>query len=195
MNKLAIVDFDGTIYKGDSMRDFARFINAGRYFFSLLVIAVPAIFATLGLIHRDRIKKTFLRINFRNKKRQWLNDQGKAFFEVHKNLLFSEAIEWINENRGSARIIILSGSCAEWLSPFCDHLDVELYCTQLKYDEKMQCTGEWKERNVTGKNKVMEVRERIPLQDYETIIAFGDQRSDECLKEIATEFHLDYFRG
>lgn len=194
MKKLAIVDFDGTIYKGDSMRDFARFLNPAIYLFSIAVVAFPAALTFSGLGSRDSLKKIFLRINFGKQSKELLEQKGFEFFKAHKHRYFKRALDWIEKNKSETRIIIVSGSCPEWLQPFADELGAELLSTKLAYDENNVCTGEWADENVTGEAKIRIVKSSVKLEEYDHVVGFGDQKSDMCLTEITDEFHLNYFR-
>ena len=194
MKKLAILDFDRTIYKGDSMRDFARYLNPAVYLFSIAVVALPAALTFVGVGSRDSLKKVFLRINFGKQSREVLQKKGLQFFELNKKRYFAKALNWIIENKSDTRMIIVSGSCPEWLQPFADDLGAELLCTELSYDENGICTGEWVDENITGEGKVRIVKQVVDLEAYSKILAFGDQKSDAHLTEIADEFHLNYFR-
>ena len=195
MKKLAILDFDGTIYKGDSMRDYARYLNPTIYLFSIAVIVFPAIFSAIGVGSRDRIKRIFLRINFGRQTKGTMEEKGRAFFELNKKRCFKKAVDWITENKAEMRIVIVSGSCHEWLQPFADDFGVELICTELAYDANGNCKGEWVDGNITGQDKVRVVKNAVDVQSFDEIIAFGDQKSDALLSEIASEFHMNYFRS
>ena len=72
--KLAILDFDGTLYRGDSMRDFARFLNPVRYYISLLKLSFPYIQMLTGNASRNDLKSLFLKYNFAGYSEQELND-------------------------------------------------------------------------------------------------------------------------
>lgn len=194
MNKLAILDFDKTIYRGDSMRDFARFLNPIVYLFSMTIVVFPTILFLVGLGSRDSVKKVFLRINFGKKSKELLYKKGLEFFLLYKKRYFKKALEWIEKNKVDTRLLIVSGSCHEWLQPFADDLNAELLCTELEYDQNDICTGFWKNENVTGEGKVRIVRKFIQLKEYSNIVAFGDQKSDSCLSVIADEFYLNYFQ-
>jgi HAD superfamily phosphoserine phosphatase-like hydrolase len=195
MKKLVILDFDGTIYNGDSMRDFARYLNPAIYLFSIVVIVFPALINALGIGSRDGLKRIFLRINFGRQTKEVMQEKGRAFFELNKKKCFKKAVDWIAENKAEMHIIIVSGSCHEWLQPFADDFGLELLCTELAYDDHGNCSGEWVDGNITGKDKVRVVKNAVEIQSYDEIIAFGDQKSDALLSEIASEFHMNYFRS
>ena len=125
MKKLVILDFDGTIYKGDSLLHFARFLNPVKYYGSLLLIAFPVLFSKLGLFSADRLKELFFKIHFRGFSQSELQERGQAFFKANRARLFSKAIDFIQSQQCDSHCIVVSASCGEWLQPFYDFLKTE----------------------------------------------------------------------
>lgn len=194
VKRLVIADFDGTIYDGDSMRDFARFLDRRRYFLTLLLIAFPYMLSLLGMISTDKVKRTFLRRCFGGKSREELILAGKQFFEIYHSHLFPSAKSYF-QARGEEgiRCVVVSASCREWLLPFCEALNVELLCTELEYDLNGRTTGNWKGANIKGKEKVALIQQQINLAEYEEILAFGNSRSDKKMTTIAHTYYHCYF--
>jgi len=192
--KLAIFDFDGTIYRGDSMQDFARFLNAGKYYLSLVKLALPYIQLLFGNGSRDKLKALFLKYNFAGYSEKELNEKGKQFYDKHVKKCYPSALEWIaKEQRENTQFLIISGSCPPWLRPFSRAFGAELICTELIF-EKDICTGKWLGKNMTGaakKEALASYLKQHPDVDYS--IAFGDQNSDAISGVLADEYHQNYF--
>lgn len=193
MKKLVILDFDGTIYKGDSLLHFARFLNPAKYYGSLFLIAFPIIFSKLGLFSADRLKELFFKIHLRGFSQSELKERGQAFFEANRARLFSKAVEFIQLQQQDSRCIVVSASCGEWLQPFCDFLKTELICTQLEYDENGNYTGTILGENVKGKAKISALQQLINLSDYDEITAFGNSKEDRILADISQSYHHRFF--
>lgn len=194
MTELVLLDFDGTIYKGDSLLHFARFRNPVKYFFSLFVIAFPVILSRLRLWSRDRVKNLFLRMHFSNETQAQLLEEGNHFFESYQHLLLPSAIAYVRKKRSAhVRCIVVSASCREWLEPFCKELDCELICSQLSYDTDDRCTGRLSGKNIKGHQKVSAIRQQVDLSLYSEVTAFGNTVSDQALKEITTHYHHRFF--
>lgn len=194
MTELVLLDFDGTIYRGDSLLHFTRFRNPVKYVFSLFVIVFPFTLSRLRLWSPDRVKNLFLRMHFRNETRNRLLTDGNLFFESHQHLLLPSAVAYIRKQRSAhVRCIVVSASCREWLEPFCKALDCELICSELAFTVDDHCTGRLSGRNIKGHEKVLAVRGQVDLSLYTTVTVFGNTTSDQSLKEIATHYHHRFF--
>lgn len=192
--KLAVLDFDGTIYRGDSMREFAHFLNPAKYYFSLLKLLIPYIQFLFGNGDRDDLKELFLKSNFTGITRDQFTLKGRQFYEKNRNRCYPSAISWIEREKSeSTQLLILSGSCTPWLLPFSRAFSADLICTQLAFENDI-CTGEWIGKNMTGitkKEALAAYLQQHPEIDY--IIAFGDQKSDAISGVLADEYHENYF--
>ena len=194
MKKLVILDFDGTIYNGDSLLHFARFLNPAKYFGSLFIIAFPVVFSKLGLLSADRVKSLFFRIHLKGFSEDQLQERGIAFFERHQHRLFPSAIEFIRkEQEDKVRCIVVSASCKEWLQPFCDFLKTELICTQLETDSGGNYTGNIKGENVKGGAKITALKQVVNIADYDSVMAFGNSTEDRILATISQQYHHRFF--
>lgn len=195
MSKLAVIDFDGTIYRGDSMRDFAKFINPGKYYLSLAQLLIPYLQVTFGSASRNSLKAKFLQSNFAGISASDLKVKGDAFFEKYQKRCYPSAINWMKKERANGyQILILSGSCKEWLQPFANAFEAEIVSTELSYDTENKCTGSWKGENLVGPEKLNALKRYLSESgEFEYIIGFGDRKSDLHLKEAVNEFHLNYF--
>lgn len=188
------MDFDGTLYDGDSMLDFARFLNPRQYQRSVLALVWMLPFAWMHRTWRDRMKVGFLRRNFGGIERSTLEEKGREFYTIHKEKCFPKAVDWISTiERGTHEIVIVSGSSHAWLEPFAQAWNIRLLCTTLEFQNE-RCTGKWLGKNLRGVEKVEAVREHFDLSQYQEVIAFGNARSDRALKEIADRVEINYFR-
>ena len=195
MSKLAIFGFDGTIYRGDSMRDYARFLNPVKYYISLIKLLGPYIQFLSGNGSRDQVKALFLQSNFAGYSEEELHEKGRQFFEKNRAKCYVSALNWIQtEQTNGTRLVILSGSCRPWLLPFAEHFNADLICTELEYDEHSKSTGKWKAKNLTGKAKKEALKNYLKTIDQPIYsIAFGNQKSDALSGELADEYRENYF--
>lgn len=194
MKKLVVLDFDGTIYRGDSLLDFAKFCSKKRYYKSLFAIIFPFIACKMGLYSRDKMKLIFLRINFSPYTKHLLFEKGHSFFKAHQNKLYTSAVAYIQQSdRTNTRLVILSASSEEWLKPFCEFLDCKLISTRLHYTPEGNFSGHFEGENCVGMQKLTTLESELVLSDYAEIIIFGNSKSDLLLKQIATSYHHCYF--
>lgn len=195
MRKLAVLDFDGTIYKGDSMLDFAKFNNQRKYFISLIQISIPYLMYLFGATSREELKATFVANNFTGFSKSALQEKGKAFHEVKKKNCFLSAVRWMeNEKREGTKLLILSGSFPEWVKPFADEFGAELISTEFIYESGGRNTGKWKGKNVAGPVKRELLQSYLDKEEkFDYIMAFGNSKSDGELAPIVDEYHRNYF--
>lgn len=194
MSKLAVFDFDGTIYQGDSMRDFAKFLNPGRYYLSMLKLLVPYFQLVFGNTTRDALKAEFLAHNFTGYRESELNEKGLLFFDKYRNRCYRSAVNWIErERREGTQILILSGSCTPWLQAFANYFGADLVCTRLDFSEGT-CNGKWIGKNITGQAKKEALAAYLQKQtDITYSMAFGNQDSDAISGALVDEYRQNYF--
>lgn len=194
VKRLEVFDFDGTIYDGDSMRDFACFLNRRNYYLTLAIIAIPYGLSIIRIISKQRVKRLFMKRCFGGKTEQELLKAGREFFtRYHAHLLPSAKSYIAARLEEGAHCIVVSASCREWLLPFCEAFGMELFCTQLEYAPDGTATGNWIGREVKGLEKVAVIRSKVQLSEYDEINAFGDSRADKALKAIAHSYYHCYF--
>ena len=178
------------------MRDFARFLNAPRYYLSLGIIAPLYLFSLIGLVPKSTVKSQFIAFHFKHKSKTELQQQGQLFFTQFQSKLFPDAIHYIKTLRAETietEWIVVSGSCAEWLQPFVESLELTLHCTQLSYSPEAMCLGKLNGANITGKEKVGLIRSAFDLTSYQEIISFGNAKSDRQLTSISTHYYHRHF--
>lgn len=195
MKKLIVLDFDGTIYSGDSMLHFAKFCSRSRYYFALayLLLIYPLHF--LRMVNRNQLKNSFLRINFKGIRSEDLKQKGLDFFELKKNNLFPKAKDFIEQNR-QHELVIVSASCREWLLPFSQYLETTLICSQLDFSGNNNvCTGKLHGKNVSGVVKNECITNYYNLTDFDEILSFGNSKSDRSLAKISTMYFHKAFQN
>lgn len=195
MKTLVLLDFDGTVYRGDSMLDFARLLNPKKYRRSMVLIFCLLPFYWVLPGYRDLLKIRFLQMNFAGIERRTLEEKGGLFHELNRENCFPKALSWLKEvDREMHEIVLVSASCREWLQPFAAEWKIKLICTELEYRNE-RCTGRWIGQNLRGMEKVKAVREKLDLSNYATVVAYGNERSDLAFREIAQRVEINYFQG
>lgn len=196
MKQLVILDFDGTLYRGDSMLDFARFLNAPRYYLSLGALVPLYLLTLIGMSPRSALKSQFISLNFRNKSKKELYHQGNLFFLQFRDRIYpgvSAYLKSLRERPLESELVVVSGSCAEWLTPFMDYLELSLLSAQLAYSPESMCLGKLHGDNISGPAKVRLILNTFDLSSFQEVISFGNARSDHHLKKISTQYHHRYF--
>lgn len=161
-----IYDFDGTIYDGDSTRDFCKFCLRERPFliFNMIIPVMYGILFVFKLVKREKFKEKFF-IAFLSR----MNDADlvvQAFWETHTGKIKS----WYHKQKKLTDIII-SASPEFLLAPICEQLGIQLIAS--KVDIK---TGTLLGANCRGGEKVIMFHK-----------VFGDVSVDEFYTDTASD--------
>lgn len=194
MKTLYLFDFDHTIYNGDSMLDFTKFINKKRYYFSVVLLAFPWLCNKFGIVSVTWLKTQFLKVNIGGKKEEELIKLASDFYLAYQKkvrqsfILFLESID-----RTQSDCYVVSASSELWLTPFSHAFNCQLIATDLEIQAGI-ITGKLASANRKGEEKVKAIRQYIELSNYANIECFGDGSSDKKMKEIATNYYSNYFQ-
>lgn len=179
---VAVFDFDGTLFDGDSLIPFLRrLVGTPR-----LVVAASRAWRQLiqlprGGAHRDVAKAALLARVLAGV------DAGRAASEAAdyahhlERELRSDVLERLRwHERASHEVVIVSASPELYLRPLATRLGVsQLLCTQLEVDGD-RFTGRLLGANVRGEEKVRRLREWLgPRRPF--IYAYGDSDGDRPL--------------
>ena len=128
MNRLYLIDFDGTITSKDSFVEFS-FFSTPTFFFIKFWITT---FFFFFLIPKSRLKERFFE-NFKEMDAisfKFICDQF-----IKKKLIknIKKSFKDFNEGLDSkSKIVIVSASISNYLKPWCDSMDFELISTELE---------------------------------------------------------------
>jgi HAD superfamily hydrolase (TIGR01490 family) len=194
--RLVLFDFDGTITTKDTLFEFTRFAVGDRRFFTgLFLLTVPMGLTRAGILSGQRAKEIFLSYFFRNTSVDEFRNYCKRFaMEKLPHIirpLASRAIESY-KHQGN-RMIIVSASPEEWISPWATALGIEVIATRLQIKDG-KLTGLIDGKNCNGSEKVVRIKESVVLTDYHEVIAFGDTKGDIPMLNLATSQHYRPFR-
>lgn len=179
-----VYDFDGTIYNGDSTRDFVFYLIKK---YPRMIRYMPAfIFAAMkyrfGIISKTKMKETLYR---------FLNsfDDGEIdkivndFWDSHKKNIY----DWYYKKKKSSDVII-SASPRFLLRHICDELNVKLICSEV--DKK---NGDYIGLNCFGEEKVSRFHKEYPGATIDEF--YSDSKSDEPLAKLAKKAYLVRCKG
>ncbi|MEN1968498.1 HAD family hydrolase [Lentibacillus sp. N15] len=194
------VDFDGTLFTGDSfkvmvkvaMKEFTT--EQWKTTFKGIGKAV-----TVGLSKgKDTFKLQFFRAfagGFRGESKQALNDFFQKLVKVGKHKINQELVTTVkNHQQNGDAVIVVSGAFTPFLEVFTREigLDVPIISTQLLFDDQDICTDVG--TVINGQEKVKKVQAwlekakqdgTITAEAAEDIWAYADSKSDIPLFEFA----------
>ena len=193
---LALFDFDGTITNRDSFLDFLHFtFGAVRCAFGLAVLGPILALYAVKLVPNWKAKEAVLRHFLKG----WSVDDfkeaaGRYSRERLPGIIRGEALERIEWHRSCGhRIIVVSASVEEWMRGWCDRYGIGVIGTRLAVDQG-KLTGRINGVNCHGSDKVRRIREKVNLEKYECIYAYGNSRSDVEMLSLANEQYYNWVK-
>jgi HAD superfamily phosphoserine phosphatase-like hydrolase len=184
--KIAVFDFDGTIYKGDATKEFCWFYYRKKPFKAYYFIIQLAFWMQyrLGLLSTTQFKSKFL---------QFINDNDAAqidvlvalFWTKKKKLVRGHLIDEITRlKKEGVHIVVVSASPELFIKTFCLSLGVdtvlgsELKVLNNKYSLLVNCRGQEKLKRI-----------KRDFTDFEIIAAYSDNEDDDVLLNMAKNGH------
>lgn len=191
--KLVLFDLDGTLTRKDTLIAFARFSSGNiRFSIALLIIAFPYLSALLGAYPIENVKGIFLNFILKGKTKQEIEYLGKEFARSHlPSLFYTSAIRCMeNHIKAGNRVIIVTASFKEWIEACPTLKDVELITSEFIF-ENNQFKG--KIINCKGPQKAKQIKNMVNLQDYDSVVAYGNSPGDKEMLALADEVHYRKF--
>jgi len=196
MNKeLALFDFDGTITRKDTLIDFMVFALGRPAAFRILVRLLPASVAfARKKISNQEYKETFLTYAYRGRTVDELEKIAVRYASVRiPALVRPGAREELDRHKaGGHDIFLVSASASLWLKDWCRAEEIGLICSELEENDG-RLTGRLAGKNCRGPEKVVRIRQRIDLECYGKIHAYGDSSGDTEMLAMAHEPHYRPF--
>ena len=180
--KIAVFDFDGTIYKGDATKDFCWYFYRKKPLRSyyLLIQLTYWLLWRLKLLTTTQFKSTFIQFLNRANDEQ-ITGLLNSFWEEKKSLVHANLVLEISHlKKEGVHIVVVSASPELFIKTFCLSLGVdtvlgsELKVLNNKYSLLINCRGE---------EKLKRLKRAFP--DFELIAAYSDNKDDDMLLKTA----------
>lgn len=207
-----IFDFDGTLYRGDSLFSFASFALGRKALAKALLRSMPAIIRwKLGRISNSEAKEILFKNLYAGRRAADIQALARDFIPHINSRLKPEVAEAFRDSLRSGRpTLIISASLDLWLTPWVKHLAAQckaaieedpegLYLlstrAELSYDGII--TGRFATPNCHGEEKLRRLKEflrRHPALNPEApalppLSVWGDSAGDAALLQAATHPH------
>ena len=187
MKTIAFFDFDGTIIVKDSMIDFARCaFGPVRFVRGVFYLLPYLILYQLNRVSRDQLARRFIRIFFSGQNLSLLEKKAKAYVERQiPRLIINEVYDAFRRHqKWNHDVVVVSASPFIWLKPWCKTHNCQLIATRL--DEKNGIlTGSVVGERSIGDEKVIRIKEKFSLSDYDVIYAYGNSYGDIPMLQMA----------
>lgn len=184
---LALFDFDGTITTGNTYTPFLKYASTAamqrRARRSLLW---PWLGYKLGLVSGVALRRRATDQVLRGRRVAEIRALGARYArERLPRVLRPEAMARIAWHRARGdRIVVVSASLDAYLVPWCHAHGLELICSELEVDGG-RLTGTYRDGDCAGPAKATRVRERLSLERYTRVHAYGDTVEDRELLALA----------
>ena len=193
---IAFFDFDGTITYKDTLFEIIKYQKGGLALYLGLIKLSPWLIAMKLQIISNEIAKQKLLTHF-FKDIQLADFQKKCnVFIAQKlpHLIRPRALQQIKEHLQNNTIVaVVSDSAENWIEGWCRQNNIICIATKLEIREG-KLTGKIEGKNCHGLEKINRIKAHFPLDEYETISAYGDTKGDKPMLSLATFAHYKPFR-
>jgi len=187
MKTLALFDFDGTLYKKDSLIEFTKFSKGKLSFYTGILLLSPHLFGLkMGILSNEKVKIRYISHFFRNMEFSHFKKLSNDFalYQIDKNLsnkIFWDFQDHINNNH---TVYIVTASIEEWIQPWAAKHNVEVIGTKIEnLNDKV--SGNFSSKNCFGIEKVNRIKEIINLDKFDEIYVYGSGKGDLEMLELA----------
>lgn len=193
--KIALYDFDGTLFRGDSFIDFAIFARGKMALLTTMMRAFPKLAMwKLHLLSNSEAKQSLFSKLYKGLPASELTHSGEKFADVIDSKLIEDTFAQMEQQKREGwRVIVVSASLDIWLRHWCDKHGVELICTQAETDSRHQFTGKFATPNCHGKEKLRRVLQYLDIETADeaksrhSFLAYGDEDADDYIKSLCEQ--------
>ena len=192
---LVLFDFDGTITRKDSFIEFIKFYKGYPSFVTGFIVLSPLLLLyKIGLIKKRKAKESVLTYFFKNEPFKKFSLKSAEFStKIIPQLLKPIAIATLKDHISKGdRVIIISASFENWLSGWCELMNLELIGTKIEVSNGL-VTGKIEGRNCYGIEKVIRLKQYLDIGQFSEIFAYGDSNGDKAMLELANHRFYRYF--
>lgn len=193
---IAFFDFDGTITYKDTLFELIRFQKGSRAMYIGLIKLSPWLIAMkLHIITKSEAKEKLLTYFFKNSTVEDFQKKCNQFIEYKlPNLIRPEALKEINmHKKNKTTVVVVTASAENWVAGWCRKNDVMCIATKLEIKDA-KITGKIDGINCNGIEKVNRINTLFQLNEYESILAYGDTKGDKPMLSLATLSFYKPFR-
>lgn len=182
---VALFDFDGTLYKKDSLIEITKFSKGKIKFYIGIIALLPYLIGLkLKIIPNEKAKQKFIGYFFKNMELDKFNSICSEFAmqKIEPDLdtkIFAKFENHINSNH---LVYIVTASIPEWIEPWSNRFGVTVIGTKIEVLNN-RLTGRFSSKNCFGIEKANRIKELINLHEFDAIYVYGSGKGDlEMLK-------------
>ena len=192
---VAVFDFDDTLIRRDTMKDFLlQTFGVQRFFWNCFTFLPSYISFKSGRISRSESKQRLLGKFFKGMKTELLDTQCLQYADRLNELANPDGLERLawHIQRGDA-VVIESASLENWILPWAtQHGVATVLATRLMVEDGV-FTGTFFGENCFGPEKAIRLLGKFPDRESYELFAYGDGHSDKDLFAIADRVFASTF--
>jgi len=195
VNNLILFDFDGTITRKDSLREFLIYYHGWtKVCLGLLILSPILVLYVLNVISNHSAKQILLQYFFNKEPSQKFNEKCTEFaIKQIPGLLRIDALQQLKLHLSrNETIVVVSASPENWIKPWSDQMGLRCIATRLEIKDN-QLTGRFSGKNCYGPEKVNRIKQEFDLSSFAKIIAYGDSRGDQEIFALADQYYYRTF--
>lgn len=180
MKTIAFFDFDGTLYKKDSLLEFTKFSHGNISFYKGLFWLSPYLIGLkLRLYSNEKAKIKFIRHFFKDYKYDDFNALCRNFSltKIEQNLDTETYARFLKHLENNHLVYIVTASIPEWIEPWSNQFGVSVIGTKIEVQNNL-LTGNFSTKNCFGIKKVNRIKEIINLDEFDEIHVYGNGKGD-----------------
>lgn len=192
---LYIFDFDGTLTRKDSLKEFILYcVGPLRYYLGLAKLSPTLVGYVLGFIKNNIAKERLMVHFFRGWKEAEFAEMGRKYAQEElQKIIRPSAWAFVTDQKSKGNdIIVVSASMEAWLKPWCESNGFRLLCTRMEVSQG-KLTGKFANTNCYGAEKAHRLMDVIDPTVYGSLYAFGDSRGDTEMLAFADKGFYRYF--
>ena len=185
---IAFFDFDGTITSKDTLAEIIKFAKGKSNYYKGLLILSPILFSyKTKLLSNHRAKEIMLQFFFKGTDVSEFEEICNQFTkEKLPALIRQPALKEIHQHQqNNTKVVVVSASPVNWVSPWCKQLNIECIATHLQVKNE-KITGKILGRNCSGDEKVNCIKAKYNLAEFSKIYAYGDTSGDLPMLALST---------
>ncbi len=194
--RVAAMDFDGTITTKDTLLEFISFSRGRTAFYLGFLLFTPALAAMkLGLIPNWKVKQSLFSYFYKGTPLARFDGWGERFAARIDEIVRPKAVAAIREHKAAGdRLIIVSASVENWITPWARKAGVDaVLATGVEVDAHGMLTGRFTTANCYGKEKVSRLNAELGERENYRLVAYGDSRGDKQMIDAADEGFYNKF--
>jgi len=192
---LVLFDFDGTLTNFDSFVGFLNFYPSKKQLRKIkFKYAHKIIVYKAGLYSGEKLKQAIVFDLFHKQTKNDLFRKGEEYINtvVMNQLNPTIYAKLLSHIESKDHVCIVSASLDIWIAPFAKKHNIDYICTEIEFEQKDSveiCTGRFKTPNCNFHEKKNRILNKFKLDEFESVIAYGDSKGDDAMLTLADQKH------